>query len=535
MKSRYKEVLDLMRNNPKAIFLTTLLVILNAIITFSIPVCVSILLDKISNDNYKWLILIFIALSALIISLKYLLAFCKKKYSTHFRTELNLDIFSQLFKVKYSSLNEKGLMYYLETINIAVNNINNLLMNMLPHLISTIIMLTVSVLIIMKFSWPVASFLIVLIFLEWFVYKQINKVLSDKSVKLQQVCGRGFGYIISLLDNLDFLKSRSKYNGILKLLRDKVYDIHFTTEEVNVFAGNVSSLFNTFVEFSQYFLYLVFAYQALNKGNSFSQYVFLMIILNLFFNNLSLVSSISLRYSDAVASWQFIENEIVKEQETSGIVELKEINKIEFKNSRVAYDDNLLISYVNIELNKGDIIFIKGETGSGKSSLFKSLLNFIEPDNVYINGREYREYRLEDIKEKICYLSQNSALFDDNLENNIFIGEDLDRSKLLKSKFLSKFLDGEKIKNLLIQNKGGNLSGGDKQKILLARYLVRDYDLVILDEITSSMDSETETVVFDSLLMNNDDIKVIISHNDKLMKYADKVYQVRDKKLISVK
>ena len=535
MKNRYKDVLNLMKNNAKAVSVTSILVIFNALLTFSIPVCISLLLERISNQNFKWVILIFVGLSLAIITLKYILAICKKRYSTHFRTELNLDLFNQLFKVKYSVLNQKGIMYYLETINIAVNNINNLLMNMLPHLISTILMLTVSVLIIMHYSWAVALYLIALVFLEWFVYKKINEALSKKSVNLQQVCGRGFGYIMSLLDNLDFLKSRSKYQGILTLLRPKVHDIHATNEDVNAFAGNVSNLFNTFVEFSQYFLYLVFAYQTLNSGNNFSQYVFLMIILNLFFNNLSLVSSISLKYSDAVASWQFIENEIMHEQEKTGDLELEEINKVEFKNSKVAYDDNLLLDNVDIELNKGDIIFIKGETGSGKSSLFKSLLNFVEPSNLYINGTQYGDYKLEDIKDKICYLSQNSALFDDSLENNILIGDNLDSSKLFKSKFLSKFLDGNKLKNLLIQNKGGNLSGGDKQKILLARYLLRDYDLVILDEITSSMDSETETVVFSQLLQNKDDIKVIISHNDNLMRYANKVYQVKDKSLVKIK
>lgn len=476
-----------------------------------------------------YLAAIFVLLSIIILGIKILLNYVKKHYGIGYRTKLNLELYSKLFRVKYDKINEKGLMYFLENINMAVNHLNQFLTAVIPSLISMAIMLLVCLIILSIQALWLAPFLIILMLLQYFVYQFINRRLSEKSVHLQQTAATSFSYLLSAVDNLDFLKSKSQHTGLLKLIKPKVYDLHAVTEDVNSYANQMTHVFVLFIDLSQYFLYLYFGYLTLIQQLPISQFVFLSIVVNLFFNHLSSISGISLEFSDTNASWQFINQELEANIEDGSGQTLSAIDTISYKNSTVGYLNQPLLSQVNATLSKGDVVFVKGETGIGKSTLLKGLLGFLEIPNLFINDQPFQTYSITSIRQKIGYVSQNFSLINDTLKNNLLIGEDFALEKILHYAFFKKFVEAGELVDKVVQNKGGNLSGGDKQKVILARTLLQEYDVLILDEVTSSMDLETENLVFSEILpQRKDKITILISHNDALQRFASHIWHIKD-------
>lgn len=525
----------LLKENKITVLYVSLLTIVRTLCIFLLPLYVNYLLKNIDKYNIFNLILLFLFFATFLLLFNIFLNYIKKKEKILFKTKLNNDFYYKLFKVKYDVLNKKGMSYYTEYINTAVSNISNFFNDLIPNTISVFLMLLISILIIGYYNIYLTIVLLLLIFLQYNIFKYINKRLSFKCQKLSQVCSSSFSYILSAIENLDFLKSKSNHKPLMKLLFPKIYEMHSVTEDVNNYAANLCNIYSIFVNFSQYFMFLYFGYLTLTNNLNISNFVFISIVLNLFFESLSDVSSLSLKTSEASASWKFINEEIIALAERENGLELKEVESFEFVNAKLGYEELTLADNINLSAKKGDVIFIKGETGSGKSSLVKCLLGFNEIESLKINNKDYKQFNLESIRNVVAYVSQNFSLINDSLLNNILMGEEADTKKVINFKFFKKFIKNNEISNLEIVNKGGNLSGGDKQKIILARTLLKTYDLLILDEVTSSMDKETEKIVFDEIFENRDNlITIIISHDDSLMKYANRVWLLKDKKFMEV-
>ncbi len=511
--------------------LVILLTIVQVVCVFCLPIYVNHLLNNIDKYDVFNLILLFLVFAVCLLIFNVFLNYVKKKFKIYFKIKLNEDLYYKLFRVRYDVLNKKGMSYYTEYINNVVTNISNYFTDAIPGIIATVLMLFVCIVIIGLYNFYLTFLLFLLVFLQYNIFKHINKRLSFKCQRLSSVCSTGFSYILSAVENLEFLKSRSHHKSLMRLLYPKISEMHDVTEDVNNYAANMCSIYAIFVNFVQYFMLLYFGYLVLIGQLGVSNFVFVSIILSVFFDNLSAVSSISLKSSEASASWKFVDEEILELMERDNGVELCEVTRLDFVDGVLGYDDLVLADNINLSAKKGDVVFIKGETGTGKSSLVKCLLGLKDMAGLKLNGQDYVDYSLESIRSHIAYVSQNFLLLDDSLLNNILMGEELSVDNVLKFNFFNKFVDNGHIANIEIVNKGNNLSGGDKQKIILARTLIKDYDLLILDEVTSSMDKETEKIVFDEIFSRRQNlITIIISHDDHLMAYANKVWQLADKK-----
>ena len=182
-------------------------------------------------------------------------------------------------------------------------------------------------------------------------------------------------------------------------------------------------------------------------------------------------------------------------------------------------------------VNQGDIVFISGETGTGKSSFVKSLMGFVDADNIFFNGIEQKKILLSSLRKRVAYISQMNSIFNGTVKDNIELNADANQ-EYEKMSFFDKFVGKE---NLKLTSDGTNLSGGDKQKIVLGRLIsnCKDMDVIILDEVTSSMDTDTETKAFDEILpLLKNKIVLIISHNKNLRRYANKIAKLKDKTLM---
>ncbi|MCX7879094.1 MAG: ABC transporter ATP-binding protein/permease [Ignavibacteria bacterium] len=180
---------------------------------------------------------------------------------------------------------------------------------------------------------------------------------------------------------------------------------------------------------------------------------------------------------------------------------------IEFRNITFSYDgNNNVLKDVSFEVEKGEIIAIVGHTGAGKTTIVNLLCRFYEPQSgeILIDGVDLRRYDINDLRSKIAYITQDVFLFARTVVENISLGDEkIDFQKIVEVSEtigLSKFVENLPTKyDTNILERGINLSAGQRQLLAFARALVRDPEILILDEATSNIDPETEKIIEQSL------------------------------------
>jgi ATP-binding cassette, subfamily B, bacterial PglK len=225
-------------------------------------------------------------------------------------------------------------------------------------------------------------------------------------------------------------------------------------------------------------------------------------------------------------------------------IDFKYHNSINFKNLNFKYknSDKYIFKNLNLSLKKNLMIGILGPSGSGKTTFVNLITGLIKPNNgqILIDNFQNINDDISSWQSKIGYVSQSIFLFDGTLEENISFGSDgerIDHSKLLNSIKLSqldKFVKEQKdgLKTIIGEN-GAKISGGQIQRIGIARSLYRDNQVLILDESTNALDEKTEKEFFKSLMsLKGSKTIIVISHNKENLKNCDKVYNFTDGKIL---
>ena len=206
--------------------------------------------------------------------------------------------------------------------------------------------------------------------------------------------------------------------------------------------------------------------------------------------------------------------------------------EIEFRNVWFAYnDDDYVLRDVSFKVKPGEKVALVGHTGAGKTSIINLLCRFYEVNKgqILIDGVDIREMNLEELREAISIVQQNIFLFSDSIERNISLGNPSISSaqvaRASKDVHLDRFVQRmPEVYGTEVKEDGGGLSVGQKQLVAFARALASDPSILILDEATSSVDTETEILIEDAVnrLMENR-TSVVIAHRLSTIQNADKI------------
>ena len=214
--------------------------------------------------------------------------------------------------------------------------------------------------------------------------------------------------------------------------------------------------------------------------------------------------------------------------------------EIELQNVSFAYNnDRNIINNLSLKINPSSSVAFVGESGSGKSTIIKMLIGFLKYSNghILIDGKELSSLNLNSFYDYVTYVSQDAPIFDGTLRENLIFDKyitDDEIIKVLKLVCLDKLL--EKLDNGLnteLGEKGIRISGGEKQRIALARLFFDNSKLIILDEATSAMDNITEKVVMKNILSNlNQKTFIIIAHRLETIKGVNEIFAIKNGELV---
>ncbi|MGB4052482.1 MAG: ATP-binding cassette domain-containing protein, partial [Methanoculleus sp.] len=192
------------------------------------------------------------------------------------------------------------------------------------------------------------------------------------------------------------------------------------------------------------------------------------------------------------------------------------------------YEGQDLVEGLNLTIPKNRVTALVGHSGSGKSTIVSLLLRYYDVSNgrILVNGIDLREYDLATFLEKIGYVSQDTFIYNDSIRANIAFGDDYTDEEIAEAArkanihtFIMGLSEGY---DTVVGDQGLRLSGGEKQRIAIARALVRKPEILVLDEATSNLDNESEAIVQDSINKVSETITTfIIAHRLSTIRRAD--------------
>ena len=217
------------------------------------------------------------------------------------------------------------------------------------------------------------------------------------------------------------------------------------------------------------------------------------------------------------------------------MLEIKELHAV------VAGNQTEILKGINLSVKAGEVHAIMGPNGSGKSTLINLILTLIEPSKgeIIVDKYNLKQNNLNWLN-NIGFVSQNTNLIDETIEKNIAFGlvdKEIDQQKLNKAiqdsqlnSFISNSKDGIYTK---VGEKGQMISGGQKQRIGIARALYNEPEVLVLDEPTSSLDTETEKSIMETIynLSGNRTI-IIVSHRESTLKKCDRILNISNRKIV---
>ena len=232
------------------------------------------------------------------------------------------------------------------------------------------------------------------------------------------------------------------------------------------------------------------------------------------------LSSLVVKYNQWQASLERIESLLKTENESSTRMPVYPFKKIEIKNVSFQYEQTMVLDKISFDIKPGEIIWLKGESGKGKTTLIKLLLGLHTPTSGSITLKlDEVTYEIsETTRPYFSYVPQGQFLMSNTIIENLTLGKDISMDKIISacqtSMIYHDILETEKGFQTPLRELGAGLSLGQLSRLSLARALLKEAPILLLDEMTSSLDSETEKKVLLNLKALKQKTIVFISHRD---------------------
>lgn len=388
-----------------------------------------------------------------------------------------------------------------------------------------------------KLSPELSLFLLIFLPLAGLIIGRIGRSLKKVSTRVQEKLGDILSTIEETLGGIRVVKgfnAEQQQIGRFKSENEKLLEIKNSANRRRDLASPVSETLGILAVCCVLYYggRLVLGHSFTLSGPDFLTYI---AIFTQIINPLKSFSAASYNIQRGAASIERIQSLINEEEtvvEAVNPVPLNGFNQsLEFRNVSFSYGDKQVLHNINLKLEKGKTIALVGSSGSGKSTLADMIPRFhdVTSGELLIDGVNIKDYKISDVRNLMGIVTQEPILFNDTIANNIALGSlGTPRASIEQAAKIANahnyIIQKEEGYDTNIGDRGTKLSGGERQRLTIARAVLKNPPILILDEATSSLDTESERLVQDALdNLMHDRTSIVIAHRLSTVRHADEI------------
>ncbi len=397
-----------------------------------------------------------------------------------------------------------------------------------------------SLILVLSINWQIVVISVVMQELMWLAQKIYQKRINNQMKDVMKKSVDVESFVMASFDANETVKNYNSEKLMEKRMAEKYKAYQDAKYKNSVDTQMESSVVNAINNIGLIFMLGVLAIFVMDGSITAGKLVSAYMYVNYIFTPISSILGMREQLAQTSATLERLDDVFrttTEEEEDNKKVNLDEdIDQIEFRDVVFQYGlRKPTLKGINFKVNKGESIGIIGESGCGKTTLIKLIMGFFETNggSILINGKNMNSYTKSSIRKKMAYVSQEDYWFQDTIYNNLTIGkekattEDLDRvCKMVKmDDYIEKSPYGY---NSMIEEGAINLSSGQKQRFSIAKALITDPEVLILDESTANLDASTEEYVVEQLRGEVDKIKIIVAHRLNTLIHCNKIISMKD-------
>jgi len=518
--SQIKFILNLLKPHKKTlinIFILSIFITSFSIIT---SFYTEYMINSLSFYSKKYLILLFCIFFSIYI-LKILSDYFRNKLLLFINQKLDLvltlDVFEKIIKLPYSYYQNRTTGDVISRINdleSVRDMISKVALSIFVDLPLTIVSLTV-LYFINKTLFIIGLIILVLYFIIIVVFRSI---FNDYIKKIQTKKGEATSLMVESISGFETVKGMHIESNIkdkfekryVKFLKD-IFNYQ------NLFF--IQNLFKEIIDSIGFIVIILVGCILVISGEmSVGRLLTFTSLLVYFLEPIKSIINLDNMIKEAKNALKRVLDIVSYEQTKDGLVRDFKNGEIEFKNLDFSFNDrDYILKNINLKIKEGSKVMVIGKSGSGKSTLFKILMRFYKLKNnkVFINNIDLNSYYLNTLNNNILYLGQNEILFNDTLYNNLVFDNSNSSNffDVCRMCYVDKIMDSNLGYNMMIEENGFNLSGGEKQRIMLARTLLKNFNILIIDEGLSQVDVNMERKILKNIFeYYKDKTIIVISH-----------------------
>ena len=463
------------------------------------------------------------------------------------KKKLQFDMTSSLIKADTQIIDKKHSGKFISNLTYDVTHVTNLLSHALLTLFKDSLTLIGLLFVMFTQNWELALISIIMIPLAGLSAKSLGKRVGKVTTQAQEKSGFLTTYLVELFKNHKLIKifqkesyENSRANLYLEQLKDKNKKIQVVFVRMSPIMETLTGIMIAILIF---YSGKLMAENKLDINNFFSFLAAMMLAYQPVRSLSTLNMVLNQGLSAASRILPIIDNKNkINDSESSKDLDVKKAN-INFENVKFSYneEENKVLDQINLEFEGGKMTSLVGHSGSGKSTILNLIPRFydIESGDILIDNQSIYKTKIKSLRSNISLVSQETTLFDDTIKNNIKYAKsdatDDEIREVAKLSYCDEFIDllPNKYETIIGEN-GIRLSGGEKQRISIARAMMKKSSIILLDEATSSLDSETESKIQEALsILTKNRTTIVIAHRLSTILNSNNIYVIDSGKIVA--
>ncbi|HCZ8312753.1 TPA: ABC transporter ATP-binding protein [Staphylococcus aureus] len=419
--------------------------------------------------------------------------------------------------------------------------LENFAMKMVDIVINGYILISVLILSLLVVSWQVALLACIGVLLSFLTIQLLENKSKKNAPTYHYAQNQLIEKVVEVIRGIQVIKSFSKENASLRSFNRAVNESKRVNTKIEMQYIPFNLLHLLSLKVTSILIVLVACLLFIHNSIDLPTFIMISIFSFVIFDSVENINSAAHVLEIIDMTLEDIEKiKSAPELDKKGKDLTIENDDIAFENVNFSYDDKQVIKNVSFDIAANTSTAIVGPSGSGKSTLCHLLLRFYDVNDgfIRIGGIDIKDLKLSSLMSQISAVFQKVYLFNDTIENNILFGNpDATEEEVIRAAkqacchdFIMKLPDGYKT---VLHEKGNNLSGGEKQRISIARAILKDAPIIILDEATASIDPENEQLIQTAINeLSKGKTVITIAHKLETIKNADQIIVLNEGEII---